>query len=190
MDLKEIVNNTRDGLTTNFPSMIIEIRDYATARAAASKIREIHLDEQRILTGDIITTPIPEDVDDKDPNIYVSYNGSASVSITIPSASNDNPYQYAIVKPGTDFDVKKISWTTISRSSAVRILSSRAVEGSEIYIRQKEIKAKAETKTSPAVDFKLASTYKKYKVEYPAVPDIEVQSYTFVKGLQIVYPLV
>lgn len=183
VDLKEIVNNTRDGLTTNFPSMIIEIRDYATARAAASKIREIHLDEQRILTGDIITTPIPEDVDDKDTNIYVSYNGSASVSITIPSASNDNPYQYAIVKPGTDFDVKKISWTTISRSSAVRILSSRAVEGSEIYIRQKEIKAKAETKTSPAVDFKLASTYKKYKVEYPAVPDIEVQSYTFVKGV-------
>lgn len=181
--LKEVVNNSRDGLTANFPSMIIEIRDYATAKAASSKITEIQLKEQRILTGDIKTTPVPEGADKTDSSIYMSYNGSASVSITIPSASSENPYQYTIVKPGIDFDVQKVSWTTITKSSAVRILSTRAIEGSEIYIRQKDIRYKAETKTAPAVDFELASTYKKYTVEYPAVPAIEAQSFTFVKGV-------
>ena len=45
-----------DGLTpeTRFPAMLIEVRDYATANRAASKISEISLKEQRVLSGQII----------------------------------------------------------------------------------------------------------------------------------------
>lgn len=117
-----------------------------------------------------------------DPNIYISYTGSAAVSITIPSASSDNPYQYCIVKPGEVFDLDKV-WSTISRNTAVKILSSKVPEGSYIYIRQKEIKAKAATKTTPAVDYQIASTCLNYKVTYPAVPQIEAKNFTFIKGV-------
>lgn len=182
--LADILKNGMDGLTpeTRFPAMLIEVRDYATANRAASKISEISLKEQRVLSGQIIEDTVAS-TDEADPNIYISYNSSASISVTIPSASKDNPYQYSIVKPGENFDISRASWTTISKSSAVRILASRAPEGSHLYIRQKEIKSKAATKTTPAVDFELASTYLKYKVEYPTGPKIDEKSFTFVKGI-------
>ena len=101
--------------------MLIEVRDYATANRAASKISEISLKEQRVLSGQIIEDTVAS-TDEADPNIYISYNSSASISVTIPSASKDNPYQYSIVKPGENFDISRASWTTISKSSAVRIL--------------------------------------------------------------------
>ncbi|TAH65225.1 MAG: hypothetical protein EWM47_11440 [Anaerolineaceae bacterium] len=183
--LAVILNDGSNGLTAAkaFPAMFIEIRDYATARAAASKITEIQLKAQRILTGNIVKGVAPDDADSSDPNMYISYNGSANISITIPAASTDNPYQYCIVKPGDVFDNERVSWSTITRSSAVKVLSSRAVEGSEIFIRQKEIKSKLATRTTPAVDYELASTYLKHKVEYPAVPVVEQKSFTFIKGI-------
>ena len=138
---------------------------------------------QRVLSGSIIKGIPPAEADASDPNIYVSYNGSANISITIPSASNDNPYQYCIVKPGDIFDIERVAWSTITRDSAVKVLASRAVEGSTLYVRQKEIKSKQATKTTPAVDYELASTYLTHTVEYPAVPVVEEKSFTFVKGI-------
>ena len=112
----------------------------------------------------------------------MSYNGSSGISITIPSASVDNPYQYCVVKPNEVFDTAKVTWYTISKGTAVKVLASRAVEDSQIYIRQKEIKSKKATNTSSAV-VELASTCVTYKVEYPAVPKVEVKDFTFVKGV-------
>ncbi|NLP17413.1 MAG: hypothetical protein GX379_10335 [Clostridiales bacterium] len=183
--LSVILGNTADGFTpaTRFPAMLIEIRDYATARAAASKITEIELKEQRVLPGYIVKGEAPENADPSDPNIYITYNGSANISVTIPSASADNPYQYAVIRPGEFFDIERVSWYTITRSTPVKVLSSRAVEGSDVYIRQREIKSKAATKYLPAVDYELASTYLKHKIEYPAIPVIAPQNFTFVKGI-------
>jgi len=183
--LSVILNDGSNGLTADksFPAMVIEIRDYATAKAASSKITEIQLKAQRVLSGSIIKGIPPAEADASDPNIYVSYNGSANISITIPSASNDNPYQYCIVKPGDIFDIERVAWSTITRDSAVKVLASRAVEGSTLYVRQKEIKSKQATKTTPAVDYELASTYLTHTVEYPAVPVVEEKSFTFVKGI-------
>lgn len=185
LPLEVILNDSYNGLTADksFPAMLIEIRDYATARTAASKITEISLKEQRILPGYIVKGEAPENADASDANIYVSYNGSANISITIPSASTDNPYQYAIVKPGDIFDNERVSWATITRSSAVKVLASRAPEGSEIYIRQKEIKSRAATRTTSAVDYELASTYLKHKIEYPSTPVVEAHNFIFVKGI-------
>ena len=183
--LELIVNNGKNGLTADksFPGMVIEIREYATAQAAASKIKEIELKPQRILTGPIIKGSAPANADESDPKIYVSYNGSANISITIPSASGDNPYQYCIVKQGEIFDLERVTWYSITRSSEVKVLASKAIEGSDLYIRQKEIKYKAAIKTAPAVDFELASTYLTHKIEYPSVPVVEKKNVTFVKGI-------
>jgi hypothetical protein len=86
--LSVILNDGSNGLTADksFPAMVIEIRDYATAKAASSKITEIQLKAQRVLSGSIIKGSPPAEADASDPNIYVSYNGSANISITIPSA--------------------------------------------------------------------------------------------------------
>lgn len=183
--LAVMLGDGSNGLTADksFPAMFIEIRDYATARTAASKITEIQLKAQRKLSGSILNEEVPNDVDSSNPNIYVSYSGSSSITITIPAASTDNPYQYCIVKPGDIFDIDRVSWSSATRSSAIKILSSKAVEGSTIYVRQKEIKSKAATKSSPAVDYELASTYLSYTIEYPAVPTVENTSFTFIKGI-------
>ena len=183
--LSDMLNDEYDGFTpaTKFPEMLIEVRNYATSRSAASKTTEIPLKLQRILLGEIISGETPEDLNTSDPNIYIAYNGTANIAVTIPSASSDNPYQYTIVKPGNDFNNEKAIWTNITRNTAVKILSSKLEEGSELYIRQKEIKYKAETKTSLEVDYELASTYKTHKIEYPSVPTILPQSFTFIKGV-------
>lgn len=183
--LSVILASGENGFTpaTSFPAMLIEIRDYATARAAASKITEIQLNAQRVLSGSIIKGEAPADADALDPNIYITYNGSANISITIPAASTDNPYQYTIVKPGDFIDIERLSWSSISRSSPVKVLASRAVEGGMILVRQKEIKSREATRTSPAVEYELASTFLTYKIEYPAVPVVETKDFTFVKGI-------
>lgn len=183
--LSEIVNDGSNGLTPDkrFPAMVIEVRDYATSKAAPSKISRVELKEQRVIAGSVIKGNPPSNATASDPNIYISYNGTANLSITIPSASADNPYQYCIVKPGEVFDLERASWANINRDTAVKVLANKAVEGSTIYIRQKEIKAKAATKTSPAVEYQIASTYVTHVVEYPASPSIEAKSFTFVKGV-------
>lgn len=180
-----ILNNGKNGLTADksFPAMVIEIRNYATARAAASKISEISLKAQRTLPGYIVKGEAPANADSSDSNIYVSYNGSANITITVPSASNENPYQYCVVKPGDIFDIERVAWYSITRGTAVKVLASRAVEGSEVFIRQKEIKSKPATRTTAAVDYELASTYLTHKIEYPAVPVVETNNFTFVKGI-------
>ena len=180
-----IVNDGSTGLKSDksFPAMVIEIRNYATASAAASKITEIQLQAQRILPGPIVEGEAPADADSSDNKIYINYNGSANISITIPSASTDNPYQYCVVKPGDIFDLERVAWYSITRGSAIKVLSSRATEGSEIFVRQKEIKSKPATRTTPAVNYELASTYLSHKIEYPSVPSVEVMNLTFVKGI-------
>lgn len=183
--LSEMLNDEYDGFTpaTKFPEMLIEVRNYATSRAAASKTTEIILKPQRTLLGEVISGNTPDNLDASDPNIYINYNGTANIAVTIPSASSDNPYQYTIVKPGDDFNNEKAIWTNITRRTAVKILASRLAEGSELYIRQKEIRYKVETKTSQEVDFELASTYVTHKIEYPSIPTILPQSFTFIKGV-------
>ena len=175
--LSVILNGTAYGYLADdiFPEMVIEVRNYATTRAAASKISEIHLDEQRKLLGEIKNEEAPKDADSSDKNIYLTYNGTANIAITIPSASTDNPYQYAIVNTEKPFE--KISWTNITRSSAVKVLATKATEGSGIIIRQKDIK----TGTSDSVI--LASTCLMDVIKYPAVPVVEKKDYIFVRGV-------
>ncbi len=189
--LSVILNVASYGYTpeTKFPEMVIETRSYATARAAASKISEVYIKEQRELQGVIKKEEAPKGADSSDNNIYLTYNGASNIAITIPSASMDNPYQYTIIenklvsvvepieKLNLGEILEKVSWTNITRSSAVKILATRATEGSVIIIRQKEIKAKA---NDPVI---LASTCLAELIRYPAVPSVEKKNFTFVKGL-------
>jgi hypothetical protein len=179
-----VSNGTSDGTTAlkAFPAMKIEVRNYATSKAAASKISVIELNAQRVLTSPIVQGPAPLNTTAADNNIYISYNGTKNLAVTIPSASTAHPFEYCIVKPTETFDLTRAVWTPITKGTEVKVLPTKAVDGGVIYIRQKEIKSKKATSTSPAVAYSLASTYVTYNLNYPAVPEITNTSYVFTKG--------
>lgn len=165
-----------------FPAMDIEIRDYATNKSAASKITEISLPAQRKLIGIISEASVPASTTVPDPNVYINYNGTKTMNITIPTASSELPYEYCIIKPDDIFEMDRATWSSITKPTEVKVLASKAVDGGTLYVRQKEIKSKAATRTSKAVDYALASTYLTKGIKYPSVPKIAKENYTFTKG--------
>ena len=182
LPLATIVNNVANGTTTQFPQMLLEIRDYATAKTAPSKITEISLNKQRSIPGTLIKGKAPLNAPSTDNNIYVSYNGTNNMIITIPAASMDNPYEYCVVKPGDTLDLTRVLWTTVTKGTDNKVLSSKAIEGGTLYIRQREIKSKEATRTTPAVAYALASTCTSMNIDYPSIPMFTKATYTFTKG--------
>lgn len=168
-----------DGLTKAFPEMKIEVREFATAKASASKITETKLNPQRTINGKILQEETPSLPDG---NIYITYNGTKNINVTIPSASAENPYEYTVVKQGATFDLSKASWTSISKNTLVKIPSSKAVDFGTLYIRMKEIKYKAKTASSNAIAFQLASTVKIFDIRYPSAPAAAKTTLVFTKG--------
>ena len=168
-----------DGLTKAFPEMKIEVREFATAKASASKITETKLNLQRTIKGVILEETAPSTLDG---NIYITYNGTKNINVTIPSASAENPYEYTVVKQGATFDLNKASWTSISKNTVVKIPSSKAVDFGTLYIRMKEIKYKAKTASSNAIAFQLASTVKIFDIRYPSAPAAAKTTLVFTKG--------
>ncbi|MBH1942548.1 hypothetical protein I5677_16775 [Mobilitalea sibirica] len=181
LPLATIANDGSNGTTIPFKNMFLEIRDYSTARTASSKITEIELDDQRTLTNPIVEGDAPDGATAADPNIYVSYNGVKNMVITIPSASKELPYEYCVVKSGDFFELDRVRWSSITKNTPVKILTSKAVEGGTLYVRQKEIKSKEATRYTPAVAYALASTYVTHTINYPSIPETDKATYTFVK---------
>ncbi len=184
VSLNTIVNDSSmDGVTSGkeFLPMTIEVRQYATSKAAASKANTISLDKQRSI-GDIILGEVPAGADATNKNIYITYNGSKDFSITIPSASDTTPYEYTVVKDGASFDLNRASWTAITKNTTVKVISSKAPDLSKVYIRMKEIKYKAASSSKPAVAFALASSCKSFEVKYPGAPTTTKETKVFTKG--------
>ncbi len=177
-----------DGISRPFPEMILEVREYATAKSAASRSNEIMLNEQRYLDPDrLVSGPAPKNTGSDNQNIYISYTGDKNMVVTIPSASADNPYEYCIMKPDAQLTVENLSktiWTTITKATEVKILKSKAMEGGNLYIRMKEKKNRLVNSTN-TTSTEIASTVIHYQINYPAVPVVQKGSYTFVKDMTI-----
>lgn len=179
--IKNVTAGSYDGISKDkaFPAMVIEMRNYSSAKGPASKVSTISLKAQRTLEENIIEGEAPTNATS---GIYVSYNGISNINLTIPSASLTDQYEYCVVKPGETFNLERTVWTAVTKNTPVKIVASKAVDGGTLYVRQKEIKAKAATKTSEAVAFELASTCAKFVISYPSVPMIEKTYYTFTKN--------
>ncbi len=166
-----------------FPSMKIEVRNYATTKAVASKITEINLSAQRTLESVVVKGKLPSNPSDADKEkIYVYYNGDKNIGITIPLATTSNAYEYCITKKNEAIDISKATWTAITKGTEVKVLPAKAIDGGTLYIRQKEIKSQAATATKPAVGYQLASTYVTHEISYPSVPVIAKVTHVFTKG--------
>lgn len=172
-----------DGKTVAFPQLKIEVRSYATSKTAASKISETLLNPQRKLTNSIIIgVPDNDAIENGDDNVYLSYNGNQSIAIYIPTASSELLYEYCVVKKEDTFSFDRASWTQIAKGTAIKVLSSKAVDGGTLYVRKKEIKYKAATASKDAVAYALASTYVSTKINYPSSPIITKTNLSYVKG--------
>lgn len=173
---------TFNGTTVAFPGMFIEIRDYATTNKAASKITEVSLDAQRTLDKSIqIGQPSITGTYTKD-DIFVYYFGNKYMLLTIPKASADLPYEYCFVKSGDQLDLAHTSWNVVTKNTAVKLLASKAAQGATLYVRQKEIKYKAETSNAKAISYQLASTYVTHIIDYPSIPVATKANLTYTKG--------
>lgn len=175
-----IANSSSDGTidSKKFPAMKIEVRQYATSKAASSKITEVSLNEQRTITEAIKPGP----ANAPDDNIYVSYNGNKNIILEIPSASQTKPYEYTVVRENETLNMEKASWTAVTKGAGVKILSTKAVNKGTLYVRMKEIKAKKATSTSNEISYELASTYVSATINYPSIPDITKETIVFTKG--------
>ncbi|MFT4144624.1 MAG: hypothetical protein QM644_09235 [Mobilitalea sp.] len=178
-------DSTKDGTVkaNAFPAMKIEVRNYATTKAVASKITEINLSAQRTLDSAVVVGKLPANPSDADKEkIYVYYNGDKNIGITIPLATTSNAFEYCITKKNENIDISKASWTAITKGTEVKVLPAKAVDGGTLYIRQKEIKSQAATSTKAAVSYQLASTYVTHEISYPSVPMIAKETHVFTKG--------
>ncbi len=189
LKLKDMLNDGSNGLTDSFPAMAIDVRDYSTAKAASSRIVTTNIPTQRVIAVSAIEgTPTVADN-----NVYVSYNGVKNLIVTIPSATEDYPYEYTVVKSGSSLDIERAVWVEISKNTPVKIASTKAADGSTVYFRKKEIKFQAETRTHAQVDFQMASTYATFAASYPSLPVAPKMTYIYTKGysgdIQILIPL-
>ncbi|MGB4658207.1 MAG: hypothetical protein WBI07_03380 [Mobilitalea sp.] len=173
---------TKDGTiaSLSFPAMTLQIREYATSKKAASKITEQKLNAQRTLQGKIKEEKVPVSTI-PDYNIYVGYNGIKNITVTIPSASTEVPYEYAVVKTGT-LNMATTVWTSITKNTVTKILAAKAVQDGTLYVRMKEIKSKEATSSTLATAYALASTYDSFKINYPSIPVMPKSTFTYTKG--------
>lgn len=185
-DMLKATNNNPSGILTGlfkdneFPAMIMEIRDYATAKEPASKISRIKIKEQFVLEQSrVVNDAIGTDPLNNNNNIYISYNGDKNLVIQIPSAGPSNSYEYCVVKPGDSLDLKKTSWTAISKATEVKVANTKAVQGGTLYIRVKGIKSIQNKLSADGVT--IASTCVTHAINYPSIPVIAKASFTFVK---------
>lgn len=178
MELTEVVGSG-DGYTSKFPSVVIEYRDYATSKKAASKISTITMPEQRVPNGVIINGDVPNLIDPAKEDVYVSYSSNKYLVITIPSASTSKPFEYAIMKKG-DTDYSNAKWSAVTKNTPVKIAATKAKDDYELIVRLKEIKNKEIAST--LLKLQGSSTDVTYSISYPSVPSIEPTLLEYMKG--------
>ncbi len=172
-----------DGEKVGFPQLKLEVRSYATSKSAPSKITETLLNPQRVISTTIKSgAPSATALANGTEDVYVNYNGVQNIEIYAPAASVDMPYEYCVFKKGDKFSFDKALWTTITKGTAIKVLSSKAIDGGTLYVRKKEIKYKPSTPSTDAIAYALASTYASTTLNYPSAPSVTKTNLVYTKG--------
>ncbi len=83
--------------------------------------------------------------------ISLNYTSSSSLSLQVKAANSKVPFEYTIVKEGSDLNYQTAVWTAITSSTAINLDNTAIKAGSRIYVRKKS------TGTLDNSDFALAS---------------------------------
>ncbi len=71
--------------------------------------------------------------------ISLSYTSSSSLSLQVKAANSKVPFEYTVVKEGSELNHQTAAWTAITSSTAVTLDNTAAKTGSKIYVRKKSI---------------------------------------------------
>ncbi len=71
--------------------------------------------------------------------ISLSYTSSSSVSLQVKAANSKVPFEYAVVKEGSDLNYQTTGWTAITSSTAITLDNTVVKAGSHIYVRKKSV---------------------------------------------------
>jgi hypothetical protein len=87
-----------------------------------------------------VTIPVQEGPPSLDTyGISLSYTSSSSVSLQIKAANSTVPFEYTVIKEGSELNYQTASWTAITSSTAVTLDNKVAKAGSHIYVRKKSV---------------------------------------------------
>lgn len=141
----ELSNIASEALASNIKGsdVVIAIRKATTSKTGYSKTCYITIPGQAVSPTEIIVS-----------------NSATKYVISFPKASQENPYQYAVVKAGNTVDEARLSWKSVTSSKAINYTNKSLPAGSTIYVRLKGIAFT--TKTS----LRLPSAFKKLTVSY------------------------
>ena len=131
-------------------TVFIKIRNAETATRAYSKTATLMIPGQE-------AAPTLGDTS-KDVSYY--YSGKNLV-LQFTKASSSNVYEYVVVKLGVDFDINTTNWTSVRKTSLVKLSESRIPSGSVIYMR----KAGVNATPSKNIEMELPSAYVSLKVQ-------------------------
>lgn len=113
-------------------NVTLKIRTAATEKAPHSKTLTL------TIPGQPAAPKIGGNTDD-----VSYYYVNSKLTLVFNLASKTNQYEYAIIKPGADFDPAKAKWNTVSQTKPMTLANSTAPDGSIVYIRKKGTDANA-----------------------------------------------
>ena len=132
-------------------TVTLMIRTAATTKASYSKTAYVTINGQ---------AKAPEiGGNDKDVTYYYS---NSKLVMAFNKASSTNAYEYAIVKPGYDFDPASARWYSVTSTRLMTISANLAPKGSKVYVRRKGVNAN----TSKGTELELASASNSFSVTY------------------------
>ncbi len=118
----------------------LQFRVNATSTSQVSNITTVTVPVQK-------APPVPESN-----GVSLKVVSSTLLSLQVKAASNDIPFEYAIVKAGNEWNDQSANWTAITSGAEISINNKTAPAGSHIYLRKKSEEASQDKEFSLASD--------------------------------------
>ncbi|MDF2484942.1 MAG: hypothetical protein K0R46_1110, partial [Herbinix sp.] len=146
------ISSSTDLLLKNIAPSVLYNTNTVTQSAITFQFRTNATSSALVSKTATVNVPVQEGPPSSDNyGIALSYTSSSTLSLQVKAANNTVPFEYTIVKEGSELNYQTAVWTAITSSTALPIDSTAAKAGSHIYVRKKSIG------TTESTDFALAS---------------------------------
>ncbi|MBP1756065.1 MAG: hypothetical protein H6Q59_2463 [Firmicutes bacterium] len=163
------ISSNSDLLLKNIAPSVLYRVNTATSSAITFQFRTNATSSALESKTTAVTVPIQEGPPNADSyGISLGYTSSSTLSLQVKAASSTLPFEYTVVKEGSELNYQNAVWTTIASSTALTLDNTVAKQGSHIYLRKKSVGTTGNT------DYTLASAELDISgnngVAYPGAP--------------------
>jgi hypothetical protein len=146
------VGSSTDLLLKNIAPSVLYNTTSVTSSAITMQFRTNAKSTALMSKTGSVTIPIQEGPPSLEAyGISLNYTSSSSLSLQVKAANSKTPFEYTVVKEGSELNYQTTGWTAITSSTAITLDNSAAKAGSRIYVRKKSVGSLANS------DFALAS---------------------------------